>query len=411
MLKWTLRGLALFALIILALVAINWNTIQRISKVNSMFDEDKIVHNFSHMDEVLFTQTLPASAPPFEWGSSPAPLPETVTIGGEKRNLSEWLEESATTSLLVIKGDDIVFEQYYLGTKPEDRRISWSVAKSFMSALIGTGLERGEIKSLEDKVIDYAPMLADSAYKDATIRDVLHMSSGVNFNEDYLDYNSDINRMGRALAFGSSMDDFAASLKISDRAPGTGRLYVSIDTHVLGMVMRGATGRTIHDLFTERLWSQIGPSSDAYYMTDKGGRAFVLGGLNITTRDYALFGKLYRDGGQFEGRQVIPADWAAKSVQNSAPADVSGAPFGYGYQWWIPAKRMGGDFYANGIYGQTIYINPEADMVIVKTSAHREFLQPGQSGQSYKTEFNDVCQSLAAYFKVDERLEEYERVE
>ena len=398
MIKFIIKAVVVLIIIAAVLIIANWNTIQRLKRVNSLFDADKIVHNFSNMDDLVFSHDLPATEPAFEWGSTPTDLPETVTIGGAERDLASWLEESSTTSLLVIKGDDILFEQYYLDTKQEDRRISWSVAKSFMSALIGTALERGEIKSLDDKVTDYAPMLADSAYRGATVRNVLHMSSGVNFNEDYLDYDSDINRMGRALAFGTSMDEFAASLKISDRAPGTGRLYVSVDTHVLGMVMRGATERSIHDLFVERIWSKIGPSHDAYYLTDKGDRAFVLGGLNITTRDYALFGKLYRDGGVFNGEQVIPADWVAQSTQNSAPSDVSGAPFGYGYQWWIPAEQSGGDFYANGIYGQTIYINPEADMVIVKTSAHREFQEPGQSGKGYKAEFNDVCQSLSRYF-------------
>ena len=199
------------------------------------------------------------------------------------------------------------------------------------------------------------------------------MASGVEFDENYLDEKSDIKRMGRVLAMGGSLDDFATSFKTRAREPGTGRFYVSIDTHVISMVLRGATGKTLQEYFIEKLWSKMGPSADAFYSTDGDGNAFALGGLNMRTRDYALFGELIRNKGMREGVEIIPADWIAESTRDSAPLDVEGFPPGYGYQWWVPVNADG-EFFAVGVYGQYIYINPKAGIVIAKNAAHREFL-------------------------------------
>ncbi len=147
------------------------------------------------------------------------------------------------------------------------------------------------------------------------------MASGVAFNEDYLDFWSDINRMGRVLALGGSMDGFAAGQTGRRGPPGTAWEYVSIDTHVIGMVIRGATGRSIPDLMQERLFVPLGLDADPYYVTDGNDVAFVLGGLNMTTRDYARLGQLVEQNGEWQGRQVIPADWLAESTARSAPGD------------------------------------------------------------------------------------------
>ncbi|WP_017931019.1 serine hydrolase domain-containing protein [Robiginitomaculum antarcticum] len=396
--KRIIIGLLVVLLIIgIAAAVIKGPQVKRALAVKHLFDYDRIVANFSNMDKVFPVQRYAASENPHVWGKTPEDLPEFVTLGGEQVRLTDWLEETDTTAFLVIRGNDIVFEDYYKGTHADDRRISWSMSKSFVSAIFGTALERGEISSLDDKVTDYIPEMADSAYSDATLLNVLNMSSGVGFNEDYMDQDSDINRMGRAIAWGDSMDGFSRSLKVQDRAPGTARHYVSIDTHILGMVLRSATGETFHELFETRLWSKLGASHSGYYITDEGGVAFVLGGLNMTTRDYALFGALFRDGGKWNGEQVVPADWVAASTAKSAPSPDIADPFDYGYQWWVP-ENADGDFYANGIYGQTIYINPKANIVIVKNSADREFTEAGPRGMSPKHEGVLVSQQISEHY-------------
>ena len=382
------------------LVALNWQTIQRLNRVTHMFDHGKIVHNFSNMDEAFFHHELETSAPAHIWPENLSPLPETVTIAGEARNLDEFLTLTQTTALLVIKDGEILFEDYYLGTNQDDRRISWSMAKSFLSALFGIAVENGQIGSLDDQVTEYVPALKNTAYDGASIRNVLNMASGAAFDEDYLDPKSDINRMGRVLALGGSMDEFAASLTERARAPGNGRQYVSIDTHVIGMVLRAATETNIHDYFLDNLWSKIGPGADAFYLTDGNDVAFVLGGLNMRTRDYALFGQLMLQGGVWNGQPVIPADWVAESTTASAPPDTEGTGVEYGYQWWVPEDSHG-DYFAVGIYEQYIYIDPAANMVIVKNSANRQFKEAAPSGNSFKLESIDVFRSIVDHYQKD----------
>ena len=201
------------------------------------------------------------------------------------------------------------------------------------------------------------------------------MSSGVTFNEDYLDQKSDINRMGRVLALGGEMDDFAAGLTETFANPAEGWKYVSIDTHIVGMVVRGATGRSVTDLLSEKVIAPLGLEYNAYYLTDGVGTAFVLGGLNMTTRDYARFGQMYLQGGEWQGQQIVPADWVATSTMPSAP--TAEGEIGYGYQWWIPQGSPPGEYMARGIYGQYIYIDTARGVVIATKGADRKFRDEG----------------------------------
>ena len=290
-------------------------------------------------------------------------------------DLSDWTAARAVTGLVVLKDGAMVHESYYQGTSPEDRRISWSVAKSYLSALFGVVLAEGFIDSLDDPVTKYAPSLKGTAYNDATIRNVLRMSSGVTFDEDYLDYNSDINRMGRVIALGGTMDGFAEGLSETFVAPGTQWQYVSIDTHILGMVIRGATGRHIAGLLSEKIIQPLGYEESPYYIADGVGVAFVLGGLNIRTRDYARFGQMFLDHGRYNGKQVVPADWVAESTVASAKTKPGNLQ--YGYQWWMPKDAREGEFFGIGIYGQYIYINRPMGVVIAVNSADRKFKEDG----------------------------------
>ncbi|MCB1339753.1 MAG: serine hydrolase [Pseudooceanicola sp.] len=367
-LKWA--GRALLALVLAAVVIGLWKReeIARLWAVNTLFDEARIVANFSNMDRAFLTVPVPRGS----GATTDLPYgPEAVLPEG----VNDWARERALTSLLVMKDGAIVHEEYFLGTTAEDRRISWSLAKSYLSALFGVLVAEGAIASLDDPVTAYAPKLKGTAYDGASIRNVLNMASGVTFDEDYLDYNSDINRMGRVVALGGELDDFAAGLTETFAKPGAVWQYVSIDTHVIGMVIRGATGRTVPDLLSEKIMAPLGMEREAYYITDGTGVAFVLGGLNITTRDYSRFGLMVAQNGQYGGRQVVPAAWIEESTAASAPTQPG--RIGYGYQWWIPVGAEAGEVLGRGIYGQYLYIDRARDVVIVVTAADRGFRGAG----------------------------------
>jgi CubicO group peptidase (beta-lactamase class C family) len=201
------------------------------------------------------------------------------------------------------------------------------------------------------------------------------MTSGVAFDEDYLDYHSDINRMGRVLALGGTMDGFAAGLEARAAPPGTRWKYVSIDTHALAMALRGATGQPLRALLSERIIAPLGLEAAPYYLVDGEGVAFALGGLNLTTRDYARFGLMVAQMGRFEGRQIVPAGWIAASTRPSAPTPEGARR--YGLHWWMPADAREGEVFAQGIYGQYLYIDRARGAVIVVTAADRGFREPG----------------------------------
>ena len=362
--KWL--GRLLLALLVAGLVIgfSKREELNRLMAVNTIFDPNKIVANFSNMDNAFLHTDLPR-------GEGPV----SQIDGGQKIDLpagmSDWMAERHTTSLVVLKNGALVFEGYYLDTGPEDLRISWSLAKSFISTLTGAVLADGAISSLDDPVTKYAPSLAGGAYEGATLRNVLNMSTGVTFDEDYLDYDSDINRMGRILALGGLMDDFAAGLTKTFAVPGTDWQYVSIDTHVIGMVLRGATGRSVVDLMAEKIIAPLGLEQTPYYLTDGAGVAFALGGLNLTTRDYARFGQMVLQGGEWQNQQIVPKDWILESTTPSAPTEPD--EYGYGYQWWIPRDARPREYMGRGIYGQYLYINELQATVVALTAADPDF--------------------------------------
>ena len=368
LLKWVAR---LVLLLVLAAVAVGlWKReeITRLLAVNTLFDADRIVQNFSNMDAAFLHTEVPRGGGPISRLPDGPPLDMPAGYDG-------WVNERTVTSALVLADGEIVHEAYYQGTGADDRRISWSMAKSFLSALFGILVDEGAIASLDDPTTAYAPMLTGGAYDGATVRDVLQMASGVIFDEDYLDYNSDINRMGRVLALGGTMDGFAAGLTERFAEPGAQWQYTSIDTHVVGMVARGATGRGVPELMADKLVGPLGLEQSPLYLTDGEGVAFVLGGLNLTTRDYARFGQMILQNGMWQGKQIVPADWLALSTTTQAPTQPG--KIGYGYQWWIPVGARAGEVMGRGIYGQYLYIDAQAQVVVVVTAADRQFRDDG----------------------------------
>ena len=382
--KWL--GRVLLALVVIAVAVGLWKReeITRLLAVNSLFSEEKIVTNFSNMNAAFLSVPVPRGNGP----TSELPYGPETALPAE---VDQWIEDRDVTALLVMKDGAIVYENYFLGTGPEDLRISWSMAKSYLSALVGILLEEGQIASLDDPVTKYAPALKGTAYDGNTLKNVLQMTSGVVFDEDYLDPKSDINRMGRVLALGGEMDVFAAGLTETFTTPGDQWKYVSIDTHVIGMVVRGATGRPIAELLSEKVIAPLGLEYAPYYLTDGVGTAFVLGGLNMTTRDYARFGQMFLQGGTWLRQQIVPADWVAASTQPTAPTEEGKT--GYGYQWWIPHGAAPGVYMARGIYGQYIYIDSNKGVVIATNAADRKFREKGVSQQNIDI-FRTIAESL-----------------
>ncbi|TFL18743.1 serine hydrolase domain-containing protein [Jannaschia formosa] len=365
--KWTRRaGIGLLALALTAGIAaaVMREEIARLMAVNSLFEPDRIVENFSHMDRAFLSVALATKPGDPLPDAAPVPLPAGA---------GDWIADRAVTGIVVLHDGAVTHESYYLGTGPDDLRISWSVAKSALSLLVGTLVADGTLK-LDDPVVLHAPELMGSAYDGTSLRDVLQMESGVEFDEDYFDPDSDINRMGRVIALGGALDDFTAELKARDREPGGAWKYVSMDTHVVGMVVRGATGRPVADLLAERILVPAGFGS-VTYLTDGEGVHFVLGGLNMTTRDYARLGLLVAQGGVMQGRQIVPLGWIDEST--AASANTADGGLGYGYQWWLPADARPGEVMGRGVYGQFLYIDRTRDVVIAVNAADLGFREDG----------------------------------
>ena len=284
--------------------------------------------------------------------------------------------------MIVIKDNKITFEEYWLGNDENSVVISWSMAKSVISALMGIAIDEGLIQDVYDPVTKYVPYLKGTGYDNVPIKHVLQMSSGIGFTEDYGVFNSDINRLGRLLALNSSIDEFVASLK-KIREPGTYHQYVSMDTQVLSMVLREVTGKTISEYMEEKLWKRIGTESDGYWLIDNQGVEIVFGCFNAVLRDYARLGLLFLNEGKWGGQAIVPEDWIQASVTPDAPHLQPGenpASFwvlGYGYQWWIP-QHPEGDFLAIGAAGQYIYVHPAHCLVITKTSAYGDYKIDGK---------------------------------
>lgn len=384
-LKWGLRVLLVLVVAAVAVGVWKREEIARLMAVNTLFDEDRIVENFSNMDRAFLHRPVPRGDGPV------SALPQGAAMQMPD-GFEAWLEARAVTAIVVLHEGEIVHESYHRGTEAEDRRISWSIAKSWLSLLLGQLLEEGAIPSLDVPVTDYAPDLAGSAYDGATLRDALMMRSGIEFDEDYLDPDSDINRMGRVIALGGTLDGFAASLTERRDAPGASWQYTSIDTHVVGQVIRAATGRDIAGLMSEKLVAPMGLESTPYYLTDGEGVAFVLGGLNMTTRDYARLGLLVAQNGVWNGEQLVPAGWIEESIVRSAgrPADR----IGYGYQWWIPVGAGPGEVTARGIYGQYVWIDRPRQVVVAVNAADRAFREDGVDAANVEM-FRRIATSLA----------------
>ena len=216
MFRKILKALVIILLILIVLALFNYKKIGKLYHVITLFDKENIVDNFLNM-EASFASSKVTKSP------NPTRLPERLDhqlplqfeSKGQTYNTDEFLERTLTTGLMIIHKDTIVFENYHNGLTPETTHISWSMAKSFVSGMIGIALNDGDIESLDDPITKYLPQLKSSGYNNVKIKDILQMSSGVGFDEDYSSFNSDINRFGRYFAMGTPFEDFTLSLKTS----------------------------------------------------------------------------------------------------------------------------------------------------------------------------------------------------
>jgi CubicO group peptidase (beta-lactamase class C family) len=369
------------------------------TKDTRMFSGELQAENFRQLASIYPSRVIRRSSHPRVWPRDRAiSLPETFEHSGAVHNTHDFLAAVDTTGMLVVKDGQLVFEDYWHGYDATTQAISWSVGKSFVSALMGIAIADGLIDSVEEPVTKYAPELANSAYLGVRLKDVLQMSSGARWNEDYSDPNSDLNLFGRVRTEGGSVDAYAARCQ-RDHPPGTFNRYNTIDTCVLGLVLRNATGRSLSDYLHDKLWEPLGMEADAFWNVDCEGAEYAGGGINAILRDYAKFGQLYLNQGVWNGVQIIPADWVRASVTPDAPhlmpgkRNTAASPFGYGYQWWVPDSS--GAYSAIGIYNQFIYIDPAVRMVVAKLSAFRDFARSRRPGHSRTLEHFALFRAIA----------------
>lgn len=335
---------------------------------------------FPIMMKVQPSVRMEASPSPYTFPTGePFDLPETMEFDGAEERIEDFLVSTDTAALVVLQDGKVRHETYLLTGGADVHWISWSVAKSFVSTLIGIAIDEGHIGGIGDTISDYHPKLVGSAYEGVSIEDVLQMSSGARWNEDYADPESDIHRFGRALSGQMPLDDFVHGME-NEHPPGTLCRYNSADTQALGMMLAGAVGRPVAEYMKDTLVDPLGFRAEGYWITDDAGVEMTAGGLMLTPHDFAKLGELFRRNGDWMGRQIVSPDWVAAATRADKPHTQPGKtviaghelPTGYGYQWWLqPGDR--GDFQAIGIYNQFIHVDPITDSVIVKLSANRTY--------------------------------------
>lgn len=344
----------------------------------TLFNDETRVQNFRNFHSIFPSEPINRGGSVWAFESNPQPLPEFYTFAGEQRRIDDFLARTETTGFAVARDGELLVETYFDGYEANSLPTSFSVAKSFVSALIGIAIEEGSIASERDPVEKYVPALAGTGYGPIPLHHLLTMSSGANFDEDYANPRSDVNQLPmQVFIFRNSVLNLVKGVEML-RAPGVYHAYSSSDTLVLGLVLEAATGESLAQLLEQNIWQPAGMEYPAYWGVDFHGNTLAYGFLSASLRDYLRFGRLYLNSGQRDGQQIIPAEWVARSVNPQAahlqPGDNphSESPFGYGYQWWIPDPPQG-DFAAIGIWGQSIYVHPGYGVVIAKTSADADY--------------------------------------
>ena len=300
---------------------------------------------------------------------------------GERRTLDDYAEDWTITGLMVVTGGEKVFERYFRGETPDSRHTSWSVAKSVTATLIGRALMEGKIASLDDPVEKYAPEYAGTDYGRTSIRHLLMMSSGIDFEEEYERSDGDARRLFLdTFLFNRDIDGSLARFE-RNRDPGQDHDYISPNSSVLAAVVRSVNGgRDLTEIVHEQLFEPLGMRSGTWLLDRRDGKELGYCCLQVTLEDYVKLGQLYLQGGVVGTERVVPADWPAfvstppqASHEPAATLDEAGGEWrGYGHHFWIPPAREG-EYYMAGYNGQIVWIDPRNDVVIAMTSADPDF--------------------------------------
>lgn len=289
-----------------------------------------------------------------------AQIDPTFASGRKTYDTQRYMTEFRASGVLVIKDGKIVLERYALGRTPKDRWTSFSVAKSLTSTLIGAAIKDGKIKSLDDAVTLYIPELKGSAYETVTVRQLLTMTSGVKWNEDYTDLNSDVAKVGLSM-LEPGMNPVVSYMRHLPREapPGTKFVYKTGETDLAGILLSNAVGKPLAEYLSEKIWRPYGMERDGIWIEDVAGHERGGCCISMTLRDYGRVGEFMLDGGKAAGREVVPDGW----IQDATARHVTDPP--YGYFWWI----IHDGYEAEGIFGQTVSVFPEDHLVVVINSA------------------------------------------
>ncbi len=312
--------------------------------------------------QIVYGTTLRPSTHPLRLSRALIALPVTYTYNGVRHTLDDFLARSLAQGFVVLHGTTIVNERYSLADRSTWFQ-SWSMAKSFTSAAVGIALHEGYFHSIDDPVTRYVPQLKGSGYDNVSLRNLLRMSSGVQWNET-----TDDIWMQAGVYAGASLKQ-TVETRVRAVAPGTAFNYTSPNTFVLAWAVSNATHRPYAQYVQQKIWGPAGMESRAFVESDSGGAALGYCCYFATDRDYARFGLLYLNRGRASGHQVIPAAWITASSHASAPfnAPSSDTGLGYGLGWWVGGGDRG-DYTASGLGGQFIYVSPKDDVVIVKSA-------------------------------------------
>ncbi|MFC7526873.1 serine hydrolase domain-containing protein [Parapedobacter sp. GCM10030251] len=318
--------------------------------------------NFADINDhkIFPARELPASADPFVFYKPEQEIePETITYRDDEVAFDDFLQQTESVAFLIIRNDSILYERYFDNYNDASIVPSFSMSKSVLSMLIGCAIDDGLIGSVHDPVSRYVPEMAKKGFDRVTIEHLLQMTSGLKFNESYR------NPFGEVATFyyGRRLRKNTAKLEL-EAEPGTRFAYASGNSQVLGLVLDHALGdKSITEYLHENIWQPIGMEYDASWSVDrqKDGIEKTFCCLNARARDFAKLGRLYLNNGNWQGKQLVPADWVAQSTRVDS---AGGSNKHYQYQWWLPT--LDGDFLAQGILGQYVYVNPAKNLLIVR---------------------------------------------
>jgi len=340
---------------------------------NGTLYPDIQVQTFRNIDRLFPTRTV-------KHGTYVYPLPKSsaslegveFSSGGKKYDLFDYVSLNRVSGLLVLKNKKIAFERYELGNTETTRWMSMSMVKSMSSTLVGAAIKDGYIRNIDDSITTYLPVLAGSAYQGVTVRNLLQMASGVKWDETYTNPASDRRRMLEAQLAGKpgSILQLMGTLPRAGQ-PGTLWNYNTGETQVVGELIHSAVKRPVAQYLSERIWSTFGMESDAtWWLESPDGREIGGSGLSATLRDYGRFGLFFMNGGIVGDNKILPDGWVTEAGSCKM---IGGKKLNYGYMWWIPDASANpvheGAFWARGIFGQFIYLNPREDVVVVVWSA------------------------------------------